>query len=261
VNSRRFRSDYFDDKTLSASGQQSCSTCHVAACAFTSDPRQVGPDHGLPAPLGGPGMDLPGLPNYWCRSSWFDSCVAPHLEAWGYLPDTGVCGEESGGWRDFELSDERRIRFLRPLRLDLGGIARGYAVDMAVRALGEFDTRSIVVNASGDLRIAGADSQPIQLRHPRRPSHFAHEVMLCNAALATSAAYYSRRLVGGREVSALVDSRSGDPYVGDRSISVRAGDCMTADALAKVVMFADAAIAGRCLAEFDAEAYVLDPAL
>ncbi|HVW70258.1 MAG TPA: cytochrome c peroxidase [Steroidobacteraceae bacterium] len=50
----------FDDKSLSASGEQSCATCHVASRAFTADPAT---DQGLPVPLGGPNMDLPGFRN------------------------------------------------------------------------------------------------------------------------------------------------------------------------------------------------------
>ena len=50
----------FSDKSLSVSGQQSCATCHVASRAFTADPAT---DHGLPVPLGGPNMDLPGFRN------------------------------------------------------------------------------------------------------------------------------------------------------------------------------------------------------
>ena len=50
----------FNDKSLSVSGQQSCATCHVASRAFTADPVI---DHGLPVPLGGPNMDIPGFRN------------------------------------------------------------------------------------------------------------------------------------------------------------------------------------------------------
>jgi cytochrome c peroxidase len=50
----------FLDKSLSASGVQSCSTCHVPARAFTADPAT---DHNLPVPLGGRNMDLPGFRN------------------------------------------------------------------------------------------------------------------------------------------------------------------------------------------------------
>jgi cytochrome c peroxidase len=50
----------FFDKTLSASGVQSCGTCHVPSRAFTADPAT---DHNLPVPLGGRDMDLPGFRN------------------------------------------------------------------------------------------------------------------------------------------------------------------------------------------------------
>jgi FAD:protein FMN transferase len=189
----------------------------------------------------------------------FDPCVVHHLETWGYLPRGEMTEHDSAGWRSIELVDGNGVRFLQPLRLDLGGIAKGYAVDLAVCTLQEREISQIAVNAGGDLRIAGPQPTSIQLRHPREPAHLAHTVTLHNSALATSAAYFSRRLVQGREVSALIDSRSGDPYVGDRSVSVRAHDCMTADALTKVVLFAQAAIAERCLTACDAEAYVLSP--
>jgi cytochrome c peroxidase len=50
----------FFDATLSASGKQSCGTCHVPARAFTADPAT---DQGLPVPLGGANFDLPGFRN------------------------------------------------------------------------------------------------------------------------------------------------------------------------------------------------------
>lgn len=178
----------------------------------------------------------------------FDPCVAS---------PGSRSARDSGGWRDIELMDCNAVRILRPLRLDLGGIAKGYAVDLAVRTLQELGIDQIAVNAGGDLRIAGPQFQSIQLRHPQTPSHLAHTVTLHNASLATSAAYYSRRLAQGRAVSALIDSRRGDSYAGNRSISVRADECMTADALTKVVLFADADVAERCLSACDAEAYVL----
>jgi cytochrome c peroxidase len=50
----------FHDMSLSASGRQSCATCHVATRAFTADPAT---DHGLPVPLGGVDMDQTGFRN------------------------------------------------------------------------------------------------------------------------------------------------------------------------------------------------------
>lgn len=53
----------FADTALSASGQQSCASCHVASAAFAEDASASGVDHGLPVPLGGPGMNLAGFRN------------------------------------------------------------------------------------------------------------------------------------------------------------------------------------------------------
>jgi len=53
----------FHDTALSASGQQSCATCHVASVAFVADPTATGPDHGLPVALGGAEMNLSGFRN------------------------------------------------------------------------------------------------------------------------------------------------------------------------------------------------------
>src|ERR1700744_3626902 len=50
----------FFDASLSASGKQSCGTCHVPTRAFTGDPTT---DHGLPVPLGGSNMDQTGFRN------------------------------------------------------------------------------------------------------------------------------------------------------------------------------------------------------
>jgi len=53
----------FADTALSASGQQSCASCHVSSAAFAADGSASGVDHGLPVALGGPGMDRPGFRN------------------------------------------------------------------------------------------------------------------------------------------------------------------------------------------------------
>lgn len=194
----------------------------------------------------------------------FDPCVGSELESWGYLPKYGapLDRHEWAGpdWNDVELLCDRQVHFRRPLRLDLGGIAKGYAVDQAMRALqlgGAFD---VLVNAGGDLRVWGEHTRTIEVRHPLAPAQAVHAVPLRNAALATSGAYYSRRQLGPTEVSALLDPRSRAPYLGVGSVSVRAADCLSADALTKVVLFASPQVAKHALAECDAEAFVQQPA-
>ena len=214
----------------------------------------------------------------------FDPCVADVLAAWGCLPahDPAASGDEapagtgtagSGArpraleppgdvrpcWRDVELT-AAGVRFARPLAIDLGGIAKGYAVDLAVAVLLERGVRQLAVNAGGDLRVAGEEPWEVQLRHPLEPAAIAHRMCLHNAALATSAACFSRRPLPGGEVSALVEPRTRQPWLGTGSVSVRAGDCMSADALTKIVLFAPPEAVSRLLAVCAAEAVVLEVA-
>jgi thiamine biosynthesis lipoprotein len=190
----------------------------------------------------------------------FDPCVGDRLEKWGYLPPSAPGSDGlrrlGGNWRDVHLLGPDRVRFGRPVRLDLGGIAKGYAVDRAVHALQCAGIENILVNAGGDLRIAGRWTQNLRLRHPQAPHLSADLLALRNAALATSAAYYSRRRLSFGEVSALLDPRSALPYIENGSVSVRAADCMSADALTKVVLFATPGVAEQALAACGAQAFV-----
>jgi thiamine biosynthesis lipoprotein len=188
----------------------------------------------------------------------FDPCVAPWLEEWGLLPRHGAArADHAASWRDVEILAESRVRFRRPLRLDLGGIAKGYAVDQAVRALQRSGVRNMLVNAGGDLRVVGDEAETIALRSPQAPGLVVHTIVLRDAALATSSACYSRRRVAGVEVSALLNPGSRTPYLAAGSVSVRAADCISADALTKVVLFADPQTAEQALKACRAQALVL----
>ncbi|MFI4979686.1 MAG: FAD:protein FMN transferase, partial [Nevskiales bacterium] len=188
----------------------------------------------------------------------FDIAVGARLQDWGYLPPGPGPLSSEGNWNDIELLDDARVRFHRPLSIDLGGIAKGYAVDCAIAVLREAGIETALVNAGGDLRVLGPQRQ-VQLRHPQNPAFSAHALSLSNEALATSANYYSRRASTSGEVSPLLDPRSRQPWLGAASVSVRAADCMSADALTKVVLFAAPEVADRVLEACDAQAYVLNP--
>ncbi len=188
----------------------------------------------------------------------FDPCVADSLEEWGYLPAApAASARRPASWRDIELLSGQRVRFRRPMRLDLGGIAKGYAVDLAVETLRGADVSEIVVNAGGDMRVSGDRMHHVYLRHPQTPTAGVNPLHLQNDALASSAPYFSRRVAGNRRVSALLDPRTREPYVVNNGVSVRAKSCMAADALTKVVLFAPTSVAERALAECDAEAFIL----
>jgi len=185
----------------------------------------------------------------------FDPTVAPTLARWGLLP-AWLDRDNPGGWRDVWLLPGYKVRFRRPLALDLGGIAKGFAVDLAIQTLRLAGVTAAVVNAGGDLRVFGPQPSTIHLRHPTRPQAFVGTVPLDHAALATSSPCFTERQWRGRRVSHLVNPLRGQPITGSVSVTVRAPECWLADALAKVVLNAPRR-ARHLLAQYGAEAFIV----
>jgi thiamine biosynthesis lipoprotein len=190
----------------------------------------------------------------------FDCGVGVHLKRWGLLPthaDARPNDEAEGGSiADLEILDAGRVRLRRAVCLDLGGIAKGYAVDQAIAALERAGVTSAIVNAGGDLRVLGERARPIHLRRPDAPDRLVHAGDLADGALATSAPYFSLVERDGRPHSALADPRSGAPITRPASCSVLAPSCAVADGLAKALAV-DGRIDPDCLARYEATAWVL----
>jgi thiamine biosynthesis lipoprotein len=134
----------------------------------------------------------------------FDPAIAPVLALWGLLPAV-LRRKKAGTWRDVLLLPGRNIQFLRPLALDLGGIAKGFAVDAAIKTLRQYKVQSAVVNAGGDLRVFGDQPSTIYLRHPTQPQLFARTIKLRDCAVATSSPCFTECQWRGTRVSHLVN--------------------------------------------------------
>jgi len=164
----------------------------------------------------------------------FDVTVARKLMQWKYLPRRYQNVSEAN-WRDIVLEKNCTVRFRQRVIIDLGGIAKGFAVDRAVEALKRAGVPSGVVNAGGDLRVLGLKSELVHLRRPDEPMQLAGAIKLCDRALATSAIYFAQRRFGGAAVSPLLDGRTCRSSRKLISVSVAASACMIADALTKIV--------------------------
>lgn len=187
----------------------------------------------------------------------FDITVARLLTKWNYLPDRCYQFSPTATSRDIFLRRDYEVFFCRDLIVDLGGIAKGFAVDRAVEALNKNGVRAGIVNAGGDLRTFGPASQSIHLRHPAEPTRIAGAVRLRERAMATSGIYFERRKYHAQYVSPLLDARSGQTARELISVSVAAAECMVADALTKVV-FALREEAAGLLARYRADALLLE---
>ncbi len=167
----------------------------------------------------------------------FDITIGDVLEDHRLLPSWRADQRNfaTGTMADIELLHTNTLRLRRPLRLDLGGIAKGFAVDLAVETLIEAGAASGCVNAGGDFRIFGDRLEPLLLRDPGNPCRLLRAGELQTGAVATSAGYFNRHRRDSRFVTPLVDGRCRTPLNLCDSITVLAASCMCADALTKVL--------------------------
>ena len=191
----------------------------------------------------------------------FDIAVAPALQELGVLPsnegerDVGRIERATSG--AIELLPDNRVCFHHPAtRIDLGGIAKGFAVDRAIDVLREQRQSHGLVNAGGDLAAFGSFPETVALRDPRDPRH-----SICNIAIADEALASSGRLFNPFETadalgSAAIDPATQKPTTEIAGASVRASSCAIADALTKVVMIAGER-AGELLSQYRADALMV----
>lgn len=191
----------------------------------------------------------------WASGGAFDIAVGGEMMARGELPVIVSQPENrDASYRDIELLADFHVRKRRQLAIDVGGIAKGYAVDRAIKVLQEMSVDSGCVNAGGDLRVFGDEAVPVDVRDPLNPTVSGARVSLRDSALATSANYAAS--AGFSSAGVVLDPRGDAPVVGGRSASVRAKTCMTADALTKCVLILEQA-SGKLLRHYQAEGFML----
>lgn len=181
----------------------------------------------------------------------FDPTIGGQLAAQGILPapEGAPAPDPAASWRDVRIGGDGRVAFARPLWLDLGGIAKGHAVDAALAAMDLPESVRLLIDAGGDLRVAGPGPEMVRLAVPATDA--VPLVALADGALASSTSAIPWRA----RFAAHVDGRNRRP-VGTRSFAaVAAPGCMIADALTKPVL-ALGARAEPLLRRHGAQAYL-----
>ncbi len=204
----------------------------------------------------------------------FDPCLGRLSEAWnpsmfdgassGPATRTAAIVADLAGaqlYRDLDVGRHDGRDVVRAARreaaIDLGGIAKGYAVDRAVAAIRELGIRDAIVNAGGDLAAIGSsedgDAWRVGVRDPRDPSALSDTLDLRDEAVATSGDYEKCAVIDGHLIHHLLDPRTARPRPtasGTHSLTIVASDCMTADAAATALfgLHPATAEAGRLIA-------------
>lgn len=180
----------------------------------------------------------------------FDVTVGPYVSHWRKarrekkLPEPRRLAEAGAavGWRKLRLDSRvRTATLLAPdMRLDLGGIAKGYAVDEALKVLRAYGITRALVAGGGDLAASGPppgkrgwriEVAPLDVTNAP-PARF---VSLAHAALATSGDVFQRLEIAAQRYSHIVDPRTGLGLTDHSLVTVIARDCTTADTLATAV--------------------------
>jgi thiamine biosynthesis lipoprotein len=135
--------------------------------------------------------------------------------------------------------DKRTVFFERPgMRIDLGGIAKGHAVDRGIQILRARGFTRAMVNAGGDTRVIGdrfGKPWVIGIRHPDRAGEVVLRIPLVDAAFSTSGDYERYFDEGGVRYHHILDPKTGRSPHAVRSVTVIASTATRTDGLTKTV--------------------------
>jgi FAD:protein FMN transferase len=184
----------------------------------------------------------------------FDPTVAPLVNAWGFgagpraavVPSEGELAtlRKTVGFSGLRLDPARRsaTKAHDTLALDFGGIAKGYGVDAAARALMAHDVEHFMIEAGGEVRTQGLNQAgrpwSIGIEQPDAwPRRARLALPLSGRAMATSGDYRNTVDYGERSFTHEIDPRTGAPIArGLASVTVIADNAMRADALATALI-------------------------
>ncbi|MEM2481449.1 MAG: FAD:protein FMN transferase [Candidatus Hadarchaeales archaeon] len=168
----------------------------------------------------------------------FDPTVKPLVDLWmkkvkerGRLPSTSELqgARELVDWRALVL-ENGRARFLKEgMQVTLGGIAKGYAADLACEIL-RSRVEAGMVQIGGEIRVFGKPWR-IGIQHPRKPEEILQTIELSEGAVSTSGDYVRVYFLGARRIHHIIDPRTGEPATQCQSVTVVASRGIDADPL------------------------------
>lgn len=180
----------------------------------------------------------------------FDATVGPIVKAWDFLsaePEVPSNYEiralrQLVGYKNLSLVGTKAFLHERGMRLDLGGIAKGYAVDRSIEILKRNGITSAIVDLGGNLGVwwkgtHALDSSvaEILIRHPRKEGKFFGAFNVGTAGVSTSGDYQRCFFNNGRRYHHIINPATGYPANDVVSVTIVADNAMNADALSTLV--------------------------
>ena len=177
----------------------------------------------------------------------FDITVGPLIELWRIAREKGYPPSDKDLKRSLDLVGYRNILINQGgkillkkngMSIDLGGIAKGYAVDKAFKVLNSLGYKNLIVNAGGDLRAGGLKfDQPwsIGIQDPRIPEKIMAKLSFSEGAIATSGDYEKYFIYQGKRYHHIFNPRKGLPTEECQSVTILCKEGILADAMATAI--------------------------
>jgi thiamine biosynthesis lipoprotein len=174
----------------------------------------------------------------------FDVTIGPVTQLWGFHDDSPPSiPEETKLTAMLQLVNFKRVLlnqadttvFLEVggMQLDLGGIAKGYAVDKAAEVLKQNGIKHFLINAGGDIFASGRKTEnkkwTVGIQHPRKPNDLLATFEMSDLAVATSGDYERYFDEGGKRYHHIIDPKTGYPADLNQSVTVFAPSVEEAD--------------------------------
>ncbi len=170
----------------------------------------------------------------------FDITCKPLIELWRDAADQNKIpsAEEikqarlQSNWDLIELKESGVVKQKSSIQVDLGGVAKGFAIDCATEILKESGAAGGMVDIGGDLAVFGRtpddDSWTVDIKDPFSEGCLGH-IKVTNAAVCTSGNYARFTTINGMRFSHIIDPRTGKPADAVPSVTVVAKSAMAAD--------------------------------
>jgi thiamine biosynthesis lipoprotein len=177
----------------------------------------------------------------------FDITVGPLVQLWRKARERGTPTVTEEVEETLNLVNFKSLKIhyggkvsleKKGMSIDLGGIAKGYAVDRAFELLKGLGYRNLVVNAGGDLKVGGSKPEgpwSIGIQHPREPEKIMARISVSDMAVATSGDYEKYFIHHGKRYHHILNPKNGFPAEGCQSVTVLHREGTTADALATAI--------------------------
>ncbi len=190
----------------------------------------------------------------------FDITIAPLLQAWGFVGGTGATPDASEveealkltGMKLLEFDDEyRTIRFkVNGMRVDLGAIGKGYAIDQVVELLRDMEIPGALIHG-GTSSVAALGCAPdgeaysVAIQHPADPEELIDVVKLTDASVSVSAVHGKSFEDGGVEYGHVIDPTTGRPTRNAVLAAVIAPQAADGDALSTALLISGLPLLNR----------------